>query len=93
MFNLVADELEKRYSALTFARLFEAYLHLTDSHQEAVRRMIDIVTDQGTDVEERERALDAITDALSPPTFPSPGTPAESPDLAKIRAEMDRDKA
>jgi lambda repressor-like predicted transcriptional regulator len=89
MLHVPVDELEKRCGALTFARLFKAYLGLSESHQKALRRVIEVVTDERADLDERERALDAIVDALSPPTLPFPECPNDRDGGVDVRAEMD----
>jgi lambda repressor-like predicted transcriptional regulator len=92
MLNVVGDELEKRVGCLTFARLLGAYLDLSESHKATVNRMVQIVSDASADLDERERALDVIMDALSLSAPPCPGTPNGSPEGAAVRAEMDREQ-
>jgi DNA-binding Xre family transcriptional regulator len=84
---------EFRCRALSFARLFKAYLELTDSHQVALRRVIEIVNDEQADLDERERALDAIVDALSPHTFPFPGNSHDHNRSVHLQGEMDNEEA
>ncbi len=92
MLSVVGDDLEKRVGCLAFARLLEAYLALSKSHRATVNRMVRIVNDANADLDERERALDALMDALSVSTPSFSGTPNESSDVGAVQEEMDREQ-
>ncbi len=92
MLNVVGDELEKRVGCLTFARLLGTYLALSKTHKAMVNRMVEIVIDSDADLDERERALDVIMDALSSSVLPFSGTPKTIPQIASIRAELDHEE-
>lgn len=91
MFDVTGGEIEKRYTALAFARLLRTYLELATPHQKVLRELASLVADASADADDRERALDAMTDALFPRPTPAPGGSGDG-GRAAAAAECDREE-